>query len=249
MHEVSAGLPFVLACISSCVNKILLGNSTCVQVGDSSMCLTCITTRTMFVLSIDEATTDTRLNINQIEFDNTRDIAPVLLVKVSACAFLCRQFQIDTRGKCHLIMTITIITGTISLMSLFPLFISSCAISISAAWSDGIRLVLGCVGVVGDTLCCMEIDITGQGTKIVHDIIDTEVVAVIISSRIILIEGLLIQRHLTDTVDSIVSVVYNLRNTVLCTLHHHTTAEHTAEVGTLDGIHRTTGIDWQHTIL
>ena len=248
MHEVTAGLPFVLVFIIVSINKILLGNSTSVQVSDSGMRLACITTRTMFVLSIDEATTDTCLNINQIEFDNTRDVTPVFLIKVSTCAFLCRQLQIDTRGKCHLIMTITIVASTVCLMSLFPLLVSSCVIRISTTWSDGSRLVLCLVSIVCDTHCFLEIDITGQCTKVVHDIIDTEVVAVIISSRIILIEGLLIQRHLTDTVDSIVSVVCYFRHTVLSTLHHHTTAEHTAEVGTLDGIHRTTGIDWQHTI-
>ena len=95
----------------------------------------------------------------------------------------------------------------------------------------------------------MEIDITGQGAKVVHDIVDTEVVAVIISSRIALVEELLVQRHLTHTVDGVVGIVCNLRHTVLGALHHHTATEHTAEVSTLDGVHRTAGIDWQHTIL
>ena len=202
----------------------------------------------MFVLGIDEAATDTRLHINQVEFYNTRDIAPVFLIDVGASALLGGQLQIDTRGQCHLIMAITIITGTISLMGLFPLFVSSCAISISAAWGDSIRLVLCCVGVVSDTHCFMEINITGQGTKIVHDIIDTEVVAVIISTRNGFIEELLVQRHLTHTVDGVVGIVCNLRHTVLGALHHHTATEHTAEVSTLDGVHRTAGIDRQHTV-
>ena len=60
---------------------------------------------------------------------------------------------------------------------------------------------------------------------------------------------LLIQRHLTHTVDGIVGEIDDLRHTVLGTLQHHTTAEHTAEVGTLDAVHQTTGIHGQHTAL
>ena len=199
----------------------------------------------MFVLGIDEAATDTRLHINQVEFYNTRDIAPVFLIDVGASALLGGQLQIDTRGQCHLIMTITIITSAIGLMFFFPVFVSGNAVVLSIS----IRLVLGCVGVVGNTHCFIEINITGQGTKVVHDIVDAEVVAVIISSKIVLIEEPLVQRHLTDTVDGIVGIVCNLRHTVLGALHHHTTTKHTAEVSTLDGVHRTAGIDWQHTIL
>ena len=136
VHEVTAGLPFVLARIISCVNKILLGDSTCVQVGDGGVRLAGWTTFTMFVLGIDEAATDTRLHINQVEFDNTRDIAPVFLIDVGASALLGGQLQIDTRGQCHLIMAITVITGTISLMGLFPLLVSSYFVRISAAWGD-----------------------------------------------------------------------------------------------------------------
>ena len=60
---------------------------------------------------------------------------------------------------------------------------------------------------------------------------------------------LLVQRHLTHTVDGVVSVVHNLRHTVLGTLHHHTAAEHTAEVGTLDGVQQTASIDRDNTVL
>ena len=128
----------------------------------------------MFVLCIDEAATNTSLHINQVEFDNTRDIAPVFLIDVGASALLGGQLQIDTRGKCHLIMTITIITSAIGLMFFFPVFVSGNAVCLSIS----IRLVLCCVGVVSDTHCFFEIDITGQGTKVVHDVVDTEVVAV-----------------------------------------------------------------------
>ena len=115
--------------------------------------------------------------------------------------------------------------------------------------------------------------VAGQRTQVVHDIIDTEIVTVNGLVQVHKIIGelvfreisdwclacfqrqvcinhriLLIERHLTDTVDGVVGVVHNLWHTVLSTLHHHTTAEHTAEVGSLDGIHQTTRIDRQHTI-
>ena len=60
---------------------------------------------------------------------------------------------------------------------------------------------------------------------------------------------LLIERYLTHTIDGVVGVINNLWHTVLSTLHHHAATEHTAEVSTLDGIHQTTCIDRQDTIL
>ena len=59
----------------------------------------------------------------------------------------------------------------------------------------------------------------------------------------------LVQRHLTDAVDSVVGVVGHIRHTVLSTLHHHAAAEDTAEVGTLDAVHQTACIDGQYTAL
>ena len=55
-----------------------------------------VRTFTMLVLGINEATTNTLLHVNQVEFDNTCDVAPVLLVQVVAPTLFSRQFQIDT---------------------------------------------------------------------------------------------------------------------------------------------------------
>ena len=71
----------------------------------------------------------------------------------------------------------------------------------------------------------------------------------IISGRSVLIEKFFVKRHLTHAVDGVVGVVGLLRHTVLCALHHHTAAEDAAEVGTLDAVHQTTGIDGQHAAL
>ena len=59
----------------------------------------------------------------------------------------------------------------------------------------------------------------------------------------------LVERHLTHTVDGVVGVIHNLRHTVLCSLHHHTATKDTAEVCTLNGVHQTTGIDRNDTVL
>ena len=60
---------------------------------------------------------------------------------------------------------------------------------------------------------------------------------------------LLVQRHLTNTVDGVVGVINFLRHAVWGALHHHAAAEDTAEIGTLDGVHDTSGIDRNHAIL
>ena len=58
---------------------------------------------------------------------------------------------------------------------------------------------------------------------------------------------LLVERHLTHTVDGVVGEVGHFRHTVLSASHHHTATEDAAEVGTLDTVHQTTGIDGQYT--
>ena len=60
---------------------------------------------------------------------------------------------------------------------------------------------------------------------------------------------LLVQRHLAHTVDGVVGIVELFRHAVGCPLHHHAATEDTAEVGTLDGVHDTSGIDRYHTVL
>ena len=97
-----------------------------------------------------------------------------------------------------------------------------------------------------------EVDVAGQRTEVVHDVVDAEVVAVDgVGRRGISGDDrpLLVERHLAHTVDGVVGVVHLLGHTVLGTLHHHAAAEHATEVGTLDGVHQTTGIDGQHTAL
>ena len=99
----------------------------------------------------------------------------------------------------------------------------------------------------------MEIDIAGQGTEEVHDAVDAKVVAMHTILDVADISRAnrlhLVQRYLTYTVDGVVGVVDDFGHTVLGALHHHTATEDTAEVGTLDGVHRATGIARKHTVL
>ena len=50
----------------------------------------------MHVLSIDEATTDTRLHIDEVELDDTSNKTPVFLVDIRASTLFGGQFQINT---------------------------------------------------------------------------------------------------------------------------------------------------------
>ena len=54
---------------------------------------------------------------------------------------------------------------------------------------------------------------------------------------------LLVERQLTHTVDGVVNGLAYFCHTVLGALQHHARTKHTAEVGTLDGVQQTTGID------
>ena len=146
--------------------------------------------------------------------------------------------------------------------------------------SQSKRLLISGVARVFCNTYIVEMLVTGQGTEVIHNVVNTEVIAVngfvdilitfvediIILSFLFficcflhwhgtfgLIRGnnrvLLVERHLTDTVNGIVGMIHDFWYTVLSTLHHHTRTKHTAEVSTLDGVHRTTGIDGTNTVL
>ena len=78
------------------VIKVFSGNSIFIQRCQSSIMLLVVPPRTMLVLCINETATNTLLHINQVEFNNAGDVAPVLLVQVVAPTLFSRQFQIDT---------------------------------------------------------------------------------------------------------------------------------------------------------
>ena len=55
-----------------------------------------------------------------------------------------------------------------------------------------------------------------------------------------------VERQLVDTVNRIAIVVFRL-HTVLSALEHQSAAEDSAHIGTLDGVHRASGIAAAHT--
>ena len=122
----------------------------------------------MNILGIDEATTHTRLYIDQVEFYYTSDRSPLFRIECVTSFLLCGQLQIDTRCQCQVVMTVTVITFLVAFVSLLPLIEGCCSISLNVYV---IRLRSTCIG---------EPDITSQGTEIVHLTIDTKVVAVLI---------------------------------------------------------------------
>ena len=205
----------------------------------------------MYVLGIYEATTDTCLHINKVKLNDTSNGSPVLFIKIVACAPLRGQFQIYARCQSHLVITVTIVTCAISTVGLFPLFECGGAIGIIMS-VNGYSLLIGTlVAVVCYTYASVEIHIAGQSTEIVHQAIDTEVVAMVVCGTLYTTYCifLLVERNLTHTVDGVSLIVNDFRHTVLGTLHHHATAEHTTEISTLDGVHRTTGIYGTYTVL
>ena len=95
MYEVTRGLPFY-GC--STIGKVLSRDGISIQSCQRGMLLLVVGTWPVFVLSIDETTTDTRLYVNQVELYNTGDVAPVFLIEsqVGTLYFLRIQLQIHT---------------------------------------------------------------------------------------------------------------------------------------------------------
>ena len=187
----------------------------------------------MFVLGIHIATTHlVGLGIHQIEFHDAGDIAEVLMLSGT---LLGGQFEEHTRCQCHLV-----VTGS--------------RVALTAVGVGGLPLIIGgmVVGIAGvRSAHIVHTHVAGQVAKIVHRAIDTEVVAVTFV-RVVGLTSRRVDLHqceLTHTVDGVAVVVQYRGYAVAGTLQHHTTAEDTHEVGTLNGVQQTAGIDRTETIL
>ena len=134
----------------------------------------------MHVLGIDEATADALLHIDEVELDDTRDGSPVLFVEAVAGTLLGGQLQIDTRGQRHLVIAVTVVTGLVFGVGLFPFVerVAGIAIVIGSAIYRNVWLIGLCIGVVGGTHTCIEANVAGQCAEVVHNVVDAEVVAV-----------------------------------------------------------------------
>ena len=107
------------------------------------MSLGVVCTYSVFILSIDETTTDTRLYVNEVKFDDTRDVAPVFLIEseVGALYFLRSQLQIHTRSQCHLVQTDTVVALAIIDILFLPVVVGTVIIAC--------RTVSTCIGIIG----------------------------------------------------------------------------------------------------
>ena len=249
MDEVTGGFPFFLGVFGLVVLEVLVGDSTTVQGCQDDLVFIRGRADAVFIAGIDIAATHAGLHVDEVEFHDAGNQTPVFLVEVGAGALLRGQLQIDAGGQRHLVMAVTIVTLALVVELQLPVVVGGSAILLFI----GIALVGGSVGVIGDADSIVEIDIAGESTEEVHDAVDTEVVAMFLVLLIARItrayRDLLIQRHLTHTVDGVVGVVNGLRHTVLSTLHHHAAAEDAAEVSALHGVHRTAGIARADTVL
>ena len=184
----------------------------------------------MLVAGIDVAAADAGTYVDKVELNHARDVAIVLVV---GGAVLGGQLEEHARGQGNHVVTgggVALAAGGVVLL---PLVIGG-----------------GAVGVAGVALAhLLELDVAGEVAQTVHHGVDTEVVAV----YGIFLVGVAgcgahgVERHLAHAVDGVVVVVDDLGHAVARSLHHHARAEHACQVGTLDAVEQTTGIDGAET--
>ena len=99
-----------------------------VQFGQKGLVLTRRGTRAVYVLGIDIATADTGLHVDEVELDDTGDVAPVLLVDFRAGTLLSGQLQIDTGSQGHFVVAITVVAFLLVVELRLPVEEGGCAI-------------------------------------------------------------------------------------------------------------------------
>ena len=195
----------------------------------------------VLVLGIDVSAAESLHDIDEVQLNHTRDVAPVGVAR--RLAGLVDDFQIDAGGECYHILTRTVVAVLLLGLALLPVPVGSGSIrlAVDCYLVASPYLVLGVCDTYG-----VECDIAGEVAEVVHDAVDTEVVAVqhIFLGRIVAALCLrAVQGHLAHTVDGVVGVVGFLGHAVAGTLEHHTAAPDTHEVGTLHGVQQTSGIE------
>ena len=103
-----------------------------------------IGTRFVYVLGIYEATAHTRLYVDEVELNNTGDVAPVLLIQVVARTLFGGQLEIDTRCQRHLILTGTVVALTVIDEACLPVVVSRCTVCFRFDRSATVVVCLGC---------------------------------------------------------------------------------------------------------
>ena len=190
MDEVTRCLHFILGCCCS-IFESTIGNNILVCRRQHLSVGFCITWFAMNVLSIDIATTLTRADIEQVEFDDTRN-RTINLVAIVVEAFY--QFQEHTRCECNLIGRSTVVTIAFPNTILFPLIVSGDTVGFIASCCTA-RLTYG-------SSVASKMHIGSNTAKKFHHIVDAKVAAVRNIVNLVLVE-----REFANTVDGIIGVV------------------------------------------
>ena len=186
----------------------------------------------MFVVRIHITTTFAGFHIDQIELYHTGDGAVSL---IAIFVFFFHQFKEYPRSLSHHVLAGSHVAGTLVHTLVFE-FQVSCA-------------VIGGQTGIETTICFTRIGkfhVRGNGSQQVYHIVDTEVVTM--DFRRIVRRFALVERYFFHTVDGILGIVHDIGYTVLCAIKHDTATEHTAEIGTLDGVQHTTGRERTFTV-
>ena len=191
MHKVTRSLPLLLGGFGSVIAEVITGDGTFVQGCQGNVLLVGTATHAVLVAGIDEATANAGLHIDEVQLNNTCDETPVFFVEVITCTFLGSQFQIDSRGQCHLVMAVTVVATAVVHEGFLPIIIgvSSIIIMISTTGDANVCLVFTCIVIVRRTFIAMtytcptvtEVEVAGQRAQVVHDVVDAKVVAVLVS--------------------------------------------------------------------
>ena len=181
----------------------------------------------VLVLGIDEATAhDVFLHVDEVQLHHAGDVAVVLMVFGT---FLGGQLQEHARSQCHLVVAATDVAD--AELVVFITFFLIAVVSLA------FHRFVGTV-----SIDITELHVAGQVAHVVHQAVDAEVVAVQVVVAIV-VKPFHIQRHFAHAVDGVFDVLAHVGHAVLGTLQHHAAAEDTAEVGTLDGVQQSSGID------
>ena len=172
MYEVTGSFPFYQG--SAFIIKVFSCYGISVQSRQRGVFLLFVCTYSVFVLGIDEATTDTRLHIDEVKLDDTGNVAPVFLIEsqVGALYFLREQLQIYTGGQCHLVQTDTVVALAVVAEASLPVVVGGTAerfgsdIRTAIRISCGSTLVSCLVSIVGSAniLSRHEVYVAGQRT-------------------------------------------------------------------------------------
>ena len=180
----------------------------------------------MYVACIYVTATLTGLYVNQVKFNYT--VYGTVFLEAGLIERI-HDLQIYTRCKGYLVVAGSVVTYVLCQM---------CCLVLQVCLAVGLE-VLGVSA--GETCGGMEVHIGCYGTEQVNHVVDTEVVT---------LDGVmlhLVERQLLYTVNGVIGVVNDIRHTVTGSAQNHSASEYAAEIGTLYGVHHTSGIQSTET--